>query len=123
MTPSINNDPDGLECYSDHAHDIRTVFECMFCGSTDVNVVGHILPDIQRLKGLDPVKASAIVLKTQSAKMFDGILLDYLSASTVQAVYTRLSTESARDKLRAMGLERAVITCFRVIQRAEEAKA
>jgi hypothetical protein len=119
MTITENRDPDGLECYSDHAHDIFHVGECMFCGSTEPNVVGHVLPDVTRHRGItDPVKASAIVVKTQSAAMFDGVLLDHYSASAVQAVYNALSTEAAREKLRAMPLLQAVPLCFRVITKA-----
>jgi hypothetical protein len=115
-----NHDPDGLECYSDHAHDIYWVNACTMCGSTEPNVVGHVLPDVERHKGItDPVKASAIVTHTKSAAMFDGVLLDHFSASAVQAVYNGLSTQGAKDKLRAMPLVQAVTVCFRVINKVE----
>lgn len=116
---TITHDPDGwTECYSDHAHDIRYSGECMFCGSTEVDVIGHILPDIKRFKGVtDPVKMSAIVINTKSATMFDGVLLDHYSASAIQAVYNALSTPEARDKLRAMSIVQAVDICFRLINK------
>lgn len=119
---TVNKDPDGLECYSDHANDILSRGECMFCTSTDVNVVGHVLPDVTRMKGLDPVQAAAVVLKTQSVTMFDGILLDHWSASAIQQVYDALSTKEARAKLRAMSLPKAVDTVFRVIKKAQEGR-
>lgn len=117
----MNNDPDGLECYSDHAHDIHTVHECTWCGSTEVDVIGHVLPDVERYKGVDPVKASAIVIKARGYKIFDGVLLDGFSAGAIQSVYNALSTDAAKDKLRAMTLVRAVDVCFRLINK-ENAK-
>lgn len=117
---TVNRDPDGLDCYSDHEHDIRTVGQCMICTSTDTMVVGHVLPDVKRYTGIDPVKAASIVVFTGSAKLVDGVLLDHFSASAVLAVYNGLSSPDAKDKLRAMTLPRAVDVCFRVIKRVKE---
>lgn len=113
----VSEDPDGFDCYSDHAHDIQSKGCCDFCGSTDVEIVGHVLPDAKRFRNVDPVKASAYVLK-QGYATFDGVLLDSFSASAVQTVYGAL-TEENKAKLRDMTLTRAVTVCFRIINKAE----
>jgi hypothetical protein len=118
--PIVSEDPDGLDCYSDHAHDISTVGQCMICTSTDPRVVGHVLPDVERYTDIDPVKAASIVVFTKSAKLVDGVLLDHYSASAILAVYNALSSPDAKDKLRAMTLPKAADVCFKVINKANE---
>lgn len=119
MTTPVNRDPDQLECYSDHAHDIRTTGECMICTSTEVDVVGHVLPSAARYTGVDPVKAAAIVLKHQQHALFDGIALDTFSASAIQSVHEAVN-ETNRARLRAMTLPQAVDFCFRLINKVRE---
>src|SRR5438067_11877840 len=114
----VNHDPDGLDCYSDHAHDIEVHGECAFCGSTDPDVVGHVLAGVERLTGLDPVDAAAIVVRDGSAKIVDGVLVDHYSASAITTVYSALSDDRATAKLRAMSLATAATVCFRVLNRA-----
>lgn len=116
--PVTNLDPDQLECYSDHAHDIYSVGVCEFCGSTDPNVVGHILPHIRRIKGWDPVKASAYVVKHGTATFFDGILLDHFTASAIQAVVKALKPENV-DRMRTMTLPRAADVCWKLLEKAK----
>lgn len=112
---TVSHDPDFTECYSDHANDIRYSGECAFCGSTEENVIGYILPGTRRFRGIDCVRAARMVFHSQTAHMFDGMLLDHFSASAVVSVYNALSTETARDKLRAMPLEKAVTVCFKIL--------
>lgn len=111
---TINNDPDGLECYSDHAHDIRTVGACTFCGSTEPDLIGHILPDVKRHKRVDPVEAARRVVASQSAQMFDGVLLDHFTAQHIVAVHDALG-DAAKAKLRAMPLVKAGEVCFKLV--------
>jgi len=109
----VNNDPDGLECYSDHAHDIRTVGECAMCGSTEPEVVGHVMPDIERVKNIDPVAAARLVVDTQTARIVDGVLLDYFTAQYIVGVYDALS-EPQQGMLRSMNLVKAADICLRL---------
>jgi len=109
----VNNDPDQFACYSDHEHDISYKGECDWCGSTDPGVVGHVLPDVKRMKGVDPVKAAAIVMQTKTATIFDGILLDLFTASAIDGVAKALS-DSARAKLRTMNLLTAATVCLKL---------
>lgn len=111
--PVVSRDPDGFGCYSDHKHDIAYKGLCDFCGSTDENVIGHVLPDMKRYTDKDPVAAAEIVTLGKGAAFFDGILLDHFSASAVMAVHNALG-EEARAKLRGMSLERAVTICFKL---------
>ncbi len=113
----VNNDPDGLECYSDHGHDIRFYGACGMCGSRDENVIGHVAPHMQRVKGKDPVDAARMVVETGSAMLFDGVMLDLFSASAIVGVYEKLTRETTRAKLRGMSLPEAVDLCFRLIQK------
>lgn len=117
MSLYVNNDPDGLECYSDHVHDVKTKGSCDYCGSTVWNVIGHVLPHVERYKDVDPVKAAAIVMQTKSAKIFDGVMLDHFTASAIHAVHEALSSESAKAKLRAMSLTQAATVCFKLISK------
>lgn len=112
----VSNDPDGLKpCYSDHAEDIRVLGACTMCGSGEVNVVGHILPAVPRVTGLDPVAASELVLSDMTARMVDGVLLDTFSASAVVAIDKALQEPTAKEKLRQMSLVKAVEVCFRLL--------
>lgn len=110
---AINNDPDGLDCYSDHAEDIRTMGACTMCGSVDPHVVGHVLPDVERVKNVDSVEAARMVVADQSARIFDGMLLDHFTAQHIVAVHDALS-EPNQVKLRAMPLPKAATVCFKL---------
>lgn len=109
-----NDDPDGLACYSDHANDIKFKGCCDFCGSTEVDAVGHVLPDTERLHDMDPVQAAAVVLHTKSYKIVDGVLLDYQTAHVIRAVYDALS-EDARAKLRSFDITKAGLICWKLV--------
>lgn len=113
----VSLDPDGLGCYSDHEHDIRTKGSCDYCGSTEAGIVGHVLPDLRRLKGVDPVQAAAMVLHSKSAAIVDGVLLDYQSAGAIQAVYDALG-EDARAKLRTLSITKAGLVCWKLVSRS-----
>lgn len=115
MSVPISNDPDGFGCYSDHAEDIRTLDICTMCGSTDPNVVGHVLPDVERLTGVDPVTASQAVLAEKSAKFVDGVLLDYQTANVIVKVFEALSTKDGKAKLRRMTIEKAGTVCWKLV--------
>jgi len=113
----VSEDPDGItECYSDHAHDIATRGECDWCGSTDPKVIGHILPDVQRLTDLNPVQAAQLVVAEGGCKIVDGILLDHFTASAIVAVHNALSAQG-REKLAGMTLIRAADICFTLINK------
>lgn len=112
-----NRDPDGFGCYSDHEHDIIHKGACDWCGSTDRKVIGHVLPDTERLTGKDPVQAAAIVLHTKTMKIVDGVLLDYQTAGAIDLIYRHLKTDEGKAKLRAMTLERAGLVCWKLLNR------
>lgn len=116
---TVNNDPDGLACYSDHAEDIRAHGECSMCTSTEVDVVGHVLPAVPRVTKLDPVEAARLVLDTQTGTIVDGIFLDTFSASYVVAVHDKLSPEN-QARLRSWPLVKAVDACFRLVNRSQQ---
>jgi hypothetical protein len=113
----LSRDPDNFQCYSDHDTDILdTPYECMMCGSTEVGVVGHVLPHIERRTGVDPLKAALMVMHTKSATFFDGILLDYFTASAIAAVGDALKDPKNVDKLRAMPLPQAAKVAFKLVE-------
>lgn len=112
----ISNDPDGLECYSDHAEDIRTRGECSMCGSTEPDVIGHVLPDVPRRQNVDPVEAARKVVDAQTAMIFDGTLLDLFTAQHIVGVHDALS-EPNKAKLRAMPLTKAAAVCFKLVEK------
>lgn len=111
---TIERDPLFTECYSDHAHDIRIKGQCDFCGSDDPEVIGYVLPDTQRLRGVDPVEAARRVLDERSMKIVDGVLLDVVTAQAIRAVADALTTDEARAKLRSMPIERAGRVCLKL---------
>lgn len=120
MAEVTSLDPDGItECYSDHAHDIETRGECDWCGSTDPLVIGHLLPDIERLTALNPVQAAQLVMASGGCKIIDGVLLDHFTASAIVAVNNALSP-AGQEKLAGMTLVRAADICFKLINRQHE---
>lgn len=112
-----SNDPDALQCYSDHASDIAYSGLCSMCGSDDPEVVEHVLPEVPRISGLDPVEAARKVLDSQTAMMFDGVLFDTFSASHVVAVADALSPANLAT-LRSWPLVKAVEACFQLVAKA-----
>jgi hypothetical protein len=116
MATTTTRDPDGFGCYSDHAEDIRTKGACDLCTSTDPDVVGHVLPDVTRYTGKDPVEAAQLVRDRKSVAFFDGILLDGFTASAINAVYDALGDE-AKAHLRGLTLTKAATVCFKLTAR------
>lgn len=111
----VSRDPDGLRCYSDHVHDIEYKGYCEMCGSDDVDVIGHVLPDVKRTNDMNPIDAARHVISTGSALMVKGTLLDLFSASAVVQVYDALQKEETREKFRSMTLVRAVTISFKLL--------
>lgn len=90
---TTSNDPDGFVCYSDHANDVTGFGMCSMCGSTDRDVVEHVLPDVERLTDVDPVAASQAVIAEQAAKFVNGVLLDFQTAAVIVKVFEVLENE------------------------------
>lgn len=117
--PTISNDPDGFGCYSDHGEDIRTLGGCTMCGSSDTGVVGHVLPGVERLTGVDPVTAAQAVLAESSMKFVDGVLLDLQTAHVIVTVFNALSQKEAKAKLRRMTVTKAGTVCWKLATKRE----
>ena len=111
-----SEDPDGLLCYEDHDHDVLHKGVCEMCGSTQVHIVKHVLGGVERIKGMNPVDAARLTVRTQSAHLFDGVMLDLFSASAVVQIYDAVNDKN-KARLRAMSLPEAVTFCFRLIER------
>lgn len=116
MTEVINNDPDHLECYSDHASDIAYYGECSYCGSSEPNVTEHVLPEVERQYGLDPIAAAELVMSDQTGRIFDGVFLDLFTASAIVAVANALN-DNNQATLRSWPLVKAADACFRLINK------
>jgi hypothetical protein len=118
MTAGLRSeDPDQLQCYSDHASDIAYYGNCSMCDSDDKEVVGHVLPAVPRVMGMDPIAAAELVMSDQTMRMFDGVLLDTFSASAILAVYKALNEENQKT-MRSWPLVKAADASFRLLNRS-----
>lgn len=114
--PQTSNDPDGFGCYSDHGTDIAYYGVCTMCGSNDPDVVAHVLPGTERLKGVDPIAASQAVMDEHSMKFVDDVLLDLQTANCITTIYKAMSKEN-QAKLRKMNITKAGTVCWKLANR------
>jgi hypothetical protein len=116
LSITANNDPDKSPCYADHAEDIRVHGVCDFCGSTEPNVIGHVLPDTPRHNGVDAITAARMVCDTQQHAIFDGVLLDTVTAAMMISLYDALKPAN-QQMLRSWPLVKVVDAGWRLTNR------